>query len=181
MNRVEFDKKTRLSAYRSALEAGAEPRSKSKNMKWISDLLDRGPTGECIDWPFSKRESGYGQIVWKYKRTTSHRLICELAHGSPPDTSFHAAHSCGNRSCSNPKHISWKTPTENMHDKLEHGTQLMGEGIYCSKLKEQDVKQIKLLLEEGHTVRRVAALFDVSVGTVSDIKLMKTWRHVNAS
>lgn len=181
MKREEFSKKVRLSAYRSALEAGAKPRSTSKNMKWVNSIMGRAPTDDCIEWPFSKRESGYGQIVWKYKRTTSHRVVCEIAHGAPEDPSYQAAHSCGNRSCCNPKHLSWKTPLENIHDKIDHGTQLKGEDIYCSKLRSRDVQTIKKLLREGRTVKSVAEEFSVSIGAISDIKLLKSWRHIDAA
>jgi hypothetical protein len=178
MKRQEFDKKTRLSAYREALEAGASPRSKSKNLRWIDDLLRSTVSNDCIEWPFSKRGSGYGQIVWKYKRTTSHRVICELAHGAPTTPEHQAAHSCGNRSCCNPRHLSWKTPIDNIHDKIEHGTQLMGDDIHCSKLKSRDVSAIKKMIGNGARLKGIATAYGVSIATISDIKCSRTWRHI---
>jgi hypothetical protein len=184
-NRREFTKvtkrealKERLSIYRIALENGAEPRSKSKNMRWIENLLKLPFGEECILWPFSKRESGYGQIVWKYKRTTSHRVICEMYRGPAPFEGAHAAHECGNRQCCNPSHIVWKTAKENAEDKEVHGTQLKGSKTYNAKLTESDVLEIRSEPSKLLSNRILAKKYGVCIQNICDIRNRKHWRHV---
>lgn len=78
---------------------------------------------DCLLWPFGRHSSGYGQVcVGKSKIRKAHRVMCELVHGPAPTPKHHAAHNCGNTACVNPKHIAWKTQSENERDKHLHGT-----------------------------------------------------------
>lgn len=155
-----------------------EPRSKSRVFKWVESLLAGPATEACIEWPFSKRATGYGQIFYCGKRTTSNRLICEMANGPAPFEGAHAAHECGNRSCCNPGHIVWKSPKENAADKSRHGTQPHGEQAYNHKLTEDDVVGIRDLCKKGLTLSEVGQLYGIAFQSVSDIKLRKMWKHV---
>lgn len=153
-------------------------RSKSKCIKWIEDLISSQWGDACIEWPFSKRETGYGQVFYHGRRTSSNNLICEIYRGPSGIEGAHAAHECGNRSCCNPDHIVWKTPAENCADKEEHGTQLRGSRIYNAKISERDVVEIRRLCSLGLTMRVVAERFGICPQNVCDIKNHKTWRHV---
>jgi group I intron endonuclease len=44
------------------------------------------------------------------------------------------------------------------------------------KLTEDIVKEIKLLLKKGLTHKEIAILFNVTIGTIGEIKLGKTWK-----
>lgn len=91
----------------------------ARNVEWM--LAHVNHVGEeCLLWPFGKCR-GYGQLKWDGKIRRATRVMCELAHGEAPTQQHHAAHSCGNSECINPRHLSWKTPSENQLDKREHG------------------------------------------------------------
>lgn len=60
-----------------------------------------------------------------------------------------------------------------------YGVHKYGNDSPNHKLTEQDVVQIKLLLEEGIlTQKEIAEIFEVDRKTISNIKTEKTWKHV---
>lgn len=80
---------------------------------------------ECLIWPYSiDNYGGYGHLGYNGKMYLAHRLMCILAHGEPPTPKHQASHSCGkgHEGCVNPKHISWKTTSDNLKDRRKHGT-----------------------------------------------------------
>lgn len=76
---------------------------------------------ECLNWPFGKNR-GYGQLGWNGKSYKAHRLVCQMVHGDAPNGKPQAAHSCGNESCINHKHLYWASQSRNHKDRRKHGT-----------------------------------------------------------
>lgn len=79
---------------------------------------------ECLTWPYSRMKNGYANHTHEGRTVVLSRLVCNLVYGAPPTPRHEAAHSCGNGhlGCVNPRHLCWKTHTENEADKLIHGT-----------------------------------------------------------
>lgn len=134
------------------------------------------PTDDCIVWPYSRTPQGYGRVQSGGRNVYPHRLA--LASVTPPPTDGHeAAHgSCHNPSCVNPRHLSWKTRTENQADRLRDGTDSRGEKHGRSKLTETDVREIRSMT--GVSQRKMAEMFGVSRCHVSDIVNRKKWAHI---
>lgn len=134
---------------------------------------------ECLHWPFAKDTSGYGRMRMGERLVSVHRLVCEAQHGPASTPKHEAAHSCGNSSCCNAKHLSWKTRAENEADKVVHGTAPRGERQGSSKLAEADVREI-IALSGKLSQREIADRFSVSQGNVHLIHQRKRWGWLDA-
>lgn len=155
------------------------PAPKRAAIKWIKDNTNFSGT-ECLIWPFAaKMTGGYGLVWWKGKKDGAHRVMCEMVNGPPPSPRHQAAHSCGNgsRGCTHPKHLRWATPLENDGDKEAHGTRVRGQKIPWSKLTEQNVRAIRILLNT-HTDIQIARQFGVSDSAIFAIRSGRSWKHV---
>lgn len=134
---------------------------------------------ECLIWPYAKNSDGYGNIYFEGRHYRVPRLVCENTHGAPPSPEYEAAHSCGkgHLGCCSPRHLSWKTPSENQADKLSHGTHNRGERHNMAKLTDQQVREIRAL--NGSLSRaQLAKAYGVSVRNIRFIVERKTWTHI---
>jgi hypothetical protein len=132
---------------------------------------------DCLLWPYAKANYGYGEIRFggrKGRKQLTHRVICELAYGPPPNDKNDAAHSCGNRLCCNPQHIRWASRLENVADTRTHGTITRGERNGSAKLTEADVQRIRLL-KGSATEEVIAEHFGVTRGTINAVYRRKSW------
>lgn len=133
---------------------------------------------ECVKWPFTLNPvNGYGHLGYLGKAYLAHRLMCEMAHGPSPEGKPHAAHSCHTRSCVNPRHLAWKSLSENMLDRRENGTaHLTGNGRF-GKLTQVQVRAIRAL-EGKMTQRAIAECFGITESTVRSVTNRETWADV---
>lgn len=131
---------------------------------------------DCLQWPYATDIYGYGRI----NNTGAHRIVCEIAHGSPPTPSHEAAHSCGNGhlGCVNANHLRWATHKENHSDRMAHGTNNAGQKCGSAKLTETDVLQIRRRWKSGQTKASLSRMFGVADATIRHIIARRTWRHL---
>lgn len=130
---------------------------------------------DCLIWPFARR-FGRGVVLLNGKTRNASRIMCEWAHGPAPLPDLDALHSCGkgHEGCVNPCHLRWGTHTENMADKVPHGTHNRGERHPASRLTEAEVRHIRAL--RGRAERSaVAAMFGIHPARVGAIQRRKAW------
>ncbi len=136
---------------------------------------------DCLIWPFTRNNNGYGSIsvAGRHKLVTRH--VCEQVNGPAPTPRHEAAHSCGrgHEGCVTKRHLSWKTRTENMADRVAHGTNVQGERQGNAKLSEADVKEI-MRLKGTVSQRELGQRFAVTQSAISDIHTGKHWRFLTA-
>lgn len=142
-----------------------------KRKKW--------PLKICVHWPFAVNSDGYGRVNWDGVNSHVSRLICESFHGAALDKKMQVAHSCGERSCINPRHLRWATKKENEADKKIHGTvgAARGENNASSKLKPLDIFAIRKA--KGREFLKITAKrFGVHLSVVSKIQRGALWRSI---
>lgn len=133
---------------------------------------------ECLIWPYSGNGTGYGKVRNRGVRKYAHVVMLEMTAGPKPTPKHEAAHSCGNRSCVNPQHLRWATPSENQRDRLLHGTHSRGERNSQAKLTAEQVLEILELIKEGMAYREIGRLYGVDQAQVSRIKTGGAWAHL---
>lgn len=146
----------------------------SKQLLWLKQAIETAGE-ECCEWPFYKTPKGYGRVCFKNSPIRAHRLVCYWVHGRPENHEMHAAHSCGNPKCVNPKHLRWALPHDNEQDKSTYKT-LPGEHHWCAKMDVQTVVAIRKMVSEGVSRKKAAERAGVSLWAVSDIVNKRTWR-----
>lgn len=132
-------------------------------VRWLEALV-AAPPDHCVEWPFASNGNGYGWASYKGQRFGSHRLSLFLATGELPPGMV-AAHSCHNRACVNPKHLSWKSSSANSVDRRKDGT--------SGKLSPEDVEAIRGSTDSGVAL---AERFGVTPSAISKLRKGRFWK-----
>lgn len=138
-------------------------------------------SGDCWEWTGSGNGNGYGKYNLKGKMFQAHRLAYILEKGPIPEgEGYHGTcvlHSCDNRLCVNPKHLSLGTQKENIEDSVNKGRHFnpSGERHGRAKLSWAKVAEIKELFG-SMTQNKIAEMYGVHQSIVSGIKLGRIWR-----
>mgnify|MGYP001050920215 CR=1 FL=1 len=149
---------------------------------FLRGIVAAGWPEQCVTWPFSRTEKGYGVATLDGVRIAAHRASCQLAHGEPPTPEHQAAHSCGkgHEGCINPGHLRWATPAENSADQLLHGTAPIGVANPAATLTEEQVLTIWSLRGQM-TQEAISRQFGVPEPTVGDILRGASWASVTGA
>lgn len=159
--------------------------------------VNQGVPNECWPWRASCKVDGYGQITYQGQPWRAHRLAYVLTNGPIP-AGLVVMHLCDNRSCCNPLHLSIGTVVGNNADMRAKGRQRgapgdkngsclhpesrpRGENHCRSKLREQDVLQMKQMRLFGNTYKTIARYFDVHLATAHRAVTGRRWRHLMLS
>lgn len=144
--------------------------------RFFDEVVLNHRADECLAWPFNKNSAGYGMLKHNGKYQLVSRLVCEAENGPPPTPEHQAAHSCGNghKACAARRHLVWKTALGNSQDVLTHGRRARGELQGSSRLKENQVREIRAL--RGIEPRQKTAMdFGITVGHVDQIQSRTRW------
>jgi hypothetical protein len=148
-----------------------------------------GRRSEC--WPFTGSTNKFGHGKLKLEKTRldkpAHIIAYELFNGDVPD-GLQVQHTCDNARCCNPFHLYAGTQKQNVADmhsrgrwKLKASTSRKGENNPRAHLTNNQVIEIKRRIAGGETNVGIAKDFQVSHGTISLIRLGKTWWHITLS
>lgn len=137
-------------------------------------------TDGCWLWHGAHQSNGYGSVTFRGRRTSAHRQAWELANGASVPTGMCVMHSCDNRSCCRPSHLSVGTTHDNVTDCLSKGrfnqTALArGEEQGLHKLTKVQVLDIRRRSADGERSRVLASEHGVSKATVNRIVARQAW------
>ena len=141
---------------------------------------------DCIISPYAQSKStGYAQIGANGKTQSHHRYVYIQAYGEPPEGML-IRHTCDNRACINLEHLIPGTHQDNMDDMISRGRarhpsmqgSLAGEAGPNAKLTWEEVTTIReMWASGGYYQDELAARFEVSVPTISEIVNNKKWQE----
>ena len=137
--------------------------------------MDRAAPGGCWVWSGMVSKDGYGKAWRMNKSERAHRLAWMLANQTEISPDLVVMHSCDNRLCCNPEHLSLGTVQDNVRDRDKKNRQARGESGGNTRLSESDVISIRA---SNKTNARIAEQFGTSVANVHVIRSGQTWRHL---
>ena len=127
--------------------------------------------------------TGYYMVSFSYNNKSKpqrvHRLIASTFIDNPNNYRF-INHIDGDKLNNSIDNLEWCTHSQNMKHAFETGL-INNTGIEngMSKLNEENVIQIKVMLRNGYSQQKIADKFNVSRSCILKINLGKTWGHVN--
>lgn len=146
--------------------------------EYIMERVQPEPMSGCWLWDQSLRTDGYGNAFAEGKVQVAHRLSYKAFSGEIPD-GICVLHRCDVRACVNPEHLWLGTRLDNVRDMYAKGREnniaLRGEDHGCSRLTEDDVREIR---SANGRVPDIAARFGISVSHTYQIRSGDYWRHV---
>lgn len=129
-------------------------------------------TDTCWIWEGNKNKDGYGRINFNSKHQLAHRYAYELLVGCIPENKL-ICHHCDNPPCCNPEHLFLGTDRQNTDDKLLKKRHKNGQ-----KLSITSVKEIKKLLNNGLTQKKIGEIYGVTRSAISNIAYGQSWSNI---
>lgn len=121
--------------------------------------------------------NGYTVATIRGKRKLLHRHAYEECFGDIPEGML-ICHKCDNKKCINPEHLEVGTHRKNVQDAIDRGLYSTGENHPNSKLTENEVRSIKVMLNSGMKNADIAKVTKTRADAIYDIKHGKRWKHV---
>ena len=113
--------------------------------------------------------AGYPLLKRGRKQMSVARFICQKNNPDLDIDGLVVMHSCDNKRCINPAHLSFGTDAQNIQDAIKHGL------WSHSKLTEEQVRSIRSGVLSS---RETAKIFGVSQSRISQIRSGKRWTWV---
>lgn len=108
-----------------------------------------------------------------------HQLVLEAFVGPCP-AGCECLHRNGDESDNQVDNLRWGTRKENIDDQFRHQTFCLGERSPKSKLTEEQVLEIRRLLDAGVFHKDIAKKFGIGMTRISYIRNNKAWKHLCA-
>ena len=147
---------------------------KDRLLSKMSVNVDTG----CWEWTGYKNNNGYGTIGIDRRMVLAHRASFSVFKGPIPKGHV-VMHSCDNRKCINPAHLSAGTQSDNIKDALNKGRVVVPskekEEHWNARLTEAAVSDIRT---STLTNKQLALKYAVSPRNIALIKQRKAWRSV---
>jgi hypothetical protein len=138
-------------------------------------------TSDCWEWQGTVMANGYGTIgTENRKKKLAHRLSYEMHHGPIPSGML-VMHSCDNKRCVNPAHLSIGSHKDNSQDMAKKGrwknVPFIGASHPRATLSELTVQRIRMA--RGFLgAKKLAELIGKNANTVASALYGYGWKHL---
>lgn len=150
--------------------------------------------GRCWLWTGRLNTDGYGTLRWK-RENLAHRIAWIVANKRvPPPQKPFVLHRCNTRACVRPAHLYVGTISDNARDSVKAGTAYFsrpdshaaritgapkrsGENHVSAKLTTETVKAVRLLSNNGFTLRSIGRIVHSTPRTIGRIVRGLSWSH----
>lgn len=125
---------------------------------------------------FCKKENRPFVNLWKnnkQKIMKPHRMVLEAFVGECPN-GMEGCHNDGNSQNNNISNLRWDTHSNNILDRVKHGTSNRGERCGTAKLTLEQVNAIRI---DTRLQKEIAKEYGVQQNTISRIKSGVRWQH----
>lgn len=140
-------------------------------------------TKSCWNWTGYISPYGYGDFGPRINNVRyhigAHRASYMLTHNHAIPKELCILHKCDNRRCVNPHHLWMGTKAENSQDMVNKNRSSKGiKNGGGNKLNDEQVKVIKIRLQNGDQQKDIAKDFGVSRAMICFISKGRNWKHV---
>jgi len=129
-----------------------------------------------------KNRDGYWTYRLSGKTKQAQRLVLESFIGPCPSRRHRANHKDGNKINNLLTNLEWVTHQQNIQHSYtvlkRQAARTVGSKNPMSRLDETKVKEIKLLITQDLPYKKIAQKYKVSVMSICNIAVGRTWRHV---
>ena len=170
----------------------SRPSHQGSELRRIIDRCQRNDAG-CLIWTGYVGNTGYGQMRYKGKLWSVHRLVFVLRHGDVPN-GMCVCHSCDTPACVEDAHHWLGTRAQNNADKARKGRApsgpsngailhperiRRGERSGGAKLTEGQVRAIRRRHGLGEPWQVLSCEYGIVKSTIYQILRRESWGHVN--
>lgn len=158
---------------RAAIAAQKKPTRESDVARFMAGV-SKNENG-CWNWIGARSgATGYGYMWFDQRQLLAHR-VSHLLFKGPLDSTKVVMHSCDDRSCVNPDHLSQGTHRENIHDARQKGRLKRA----TAKLTIAQVASIKAeYTKRDGEMARLANKYNVTITAIYSIMTGITWKDV---
>jgi len=174
-----------ISAYdqtQAAQTAQMKP-TRDTDIARFMEKVEKQPSG-CWIWTATPSLAGtYGLFWLDGQNMGSHCASVVLFHKKSIPKKMVVMHSCDDRTCVNPDHLSVGTYKENMEDMIQKGRdRSLGSRNTQAKLTEAQVLSMRAeYVDRPGEIMRLSAKYQTSPSDVSGIIYGKSWKHISVT
>ena len=129
---------------------------------------------KCWSWTGNKNSDGYGRFWFRDRLDNAHRVSYEI-HIGPIPNGMHIMHSCDNRECTNPKHLSVGTHQDNIRDRTLKKREVPCNGIKNGRAK-LNIRQVVTIKLSDESCAYLGRKYGVSYSQISKVRRGVAWK-----